>query len=270
MAALCARPEPLPERSTTPPPPKLSIDTQKGSTPTSVVPNKHIPYCSPGPRPAPRQLDTPPASPPSPSQLIETTSLTHPPTGFDRISNDPPFFAISAARLVQALDHIATQPLPSPKQVFPWMHGLHSDNQLQLAFFTARRKSLRRAPKCIRGLTVVKAGGDLSHSRIKGAIAPDELLLSAVPQSPARRAEDGTAFHEIDPREGFSVRNFQIQACKMATVSDIVVYGDSSATKEEVFKLAARISRAQAAWQRKMDTHPGDERAFNTFVLTGE
>lgn len=231
------------------------------------MPNKHIPFCSPGPRPASRQLDTPPASPPSPTQLIDTTSLLHPPNGFEKVFNEPPVYSISADRLAQSLDHIATQPLPSPKQVFPWLHGLHAENQLQLAFFIARKKSLRRTPKCIRAITVVKAGGDLSHSRIKGAIAPDELLKPM--QHAKGKVAEEPEFLDPDPRDGFSVRNFQIQACKLATVSDIVVYGDDQTPREEVVRLAKRISRAQAAWQKKNDGS-GTSRLFNTFMLSGK
>lgn len=176
-------------------------------------------------------------------------------------------YKISATVLAQALDHIATQPLPSTKQVFPWLHGLHADNQLQLAFFIARKKTLRRTPKCIRGITIVKAGGDLSHSKLKGAVAPDEILQCTT----GDLETDEGDFLEIDPREGFSVRNFQIQACKMATVSDIVVYGDDKTPRAEVEKLAKRISRAQALWQKKIGGFQDQEgKAFNTFVVSGE
>lgn len=178
-------------------------------------------------------------------------------------------YSISAKKLEDALDHLATQPLPSARQVFPWMHGLHADNQLQLAFFIARKKSLRRTPKCIRGITIVKAGGDLSHSKIKGVVAPDELLRPL--QTAKEKTPEECDFLDIDPKDGFSVRNFQIQACKMATVSDIVVYGDLNTSKEEVEQVAARIARAQTSWQRKTEglLHTGG-RLFNTFVLSGE
>ena len=106
---------------------------------------------------------------------------------------------------------MATQPLPHPEQVFPWMHGLHAENQIQLAFFASRRKSVRKVPRCLRGLSIVKTGGNLQTSKLKGAIAPDELLAPAPRDSPT--------FIECDPKDGFSVRNFQIQACKLAMVS---------------------------------------------------
>lgn len=263
MATVLAHPATIPGRST-PPPGHLSINTSQRGTP-AAVPNKHIPHCSPGPRPSPRQLDTPPASPPS-THLIETTSLLHPPTSFPQLASNPPLYSITADLLAQALDHLATQPLPATKQVFPWLHGLHADNQLQLAFFIARKKSLRRTPGCIRGITIVKAGGDLSHSKLKGAVSPNEILKCP---SGDMHGGDGGDFLDIDPRDGFSVRNFQIQACKMATVSDVVVYGDNKTPRSEVEHLAKRISRAQALWQRKIEGVFQEERPFNTFIVSG-
>ena len=67
----------------------------------------------------------------------------------------------------------------------------------------------------------------------------------------------------------FSVRNFQIQAAKMATVSDVVVYGDDKTPREEVRRLAERIARAQRSWREK-DKELGTERPlFSTFILQG-
>lgn len=104
----------------------------------------------------------------------------------------------------------------------------------------------------------------MSHSKLKGAVAPDEILKCYSGD------EDTGEFLDIDPREGFSVRNFQIQACKMATVSDIVVYGDNNTPRAEIEDLAKRISRAQALWQRKIEGVPQGERSFNTFVVSGK
>ena len=142
-------------------------------------------------------------------------------------------------------------------QVFPWLHGLSADNALQLAYFNLRNKALPKVPGCVRGITIVKTGGNLDTSRLGGALAPDELL-------PPRPAADAFAQHE--PPKGFSVRNFQIQACKMATVSDIVVYGDEKTPLEESIALAQRISRAQRAHEASTGTQRG---LFNTFILQG-
>jgi dual specificity MAP kinase phosphatase len=114
----------------------------------------------------------------------------------------------------------------------------------------------------------VKAGGDLSHSKVKGAIAPEEILRPL--QAARDKRCDEWEFLDIDPRDGFSVRNFQIQACKMATVSDIVVYRDQETSYDEAIDLARRIARAQGAWQKRMEGSGAGSRLFNTFVVTGK
>ncbi|KAJ4368275.1 tyrosine/serine/threonine protein phosphatase pps1 [Neocucurbitaria cava] len=241
---------PMPARSPTPPP-HLSLNTSSRGTPTAI-PNKHIPVCSPGGLPA-----TPPASPPRQDSLIETSSITYPPDTYcSAYSDDPPVYTITADRMAEALEHIATQPLPNPEQVFPWMHGLHAENQIQLAFFSSRRRSVRKVPRCIRSITIVKTGGNLSASKLKGAIAPEEILDST---------SDDPTFIECDPKDGFSVRNFQIQACKLAMVSDIIVYGDHKAHPNETIALAHKISKAQ----RQYEARNGFPRClFNTFMLS--
>jgi dual specificity MAP kinase phosphatase len=223
------------------------------------VPNKHL--CdTQSPAPVPSTPDTPPASPPSKDSLLETSSITYPPDAYcTKWSHNPPTYTITGNKLAMALEHLATQALPNPEQVFPWLHGLHADNQIQLAFFTSRRKSVRRIPRCIRSITVVKAGGDLSHSKIKGAIAPEELLTPSV--------DDCGTFLECDPKDGFSVRNFQIQACKLAMVSDIIVYGDGKTSQKDVNALAKRISSAQRQYEARNGFSRG---LFNTFILSGK
>lgn len=168
-------------------------------------------------------------------------------------------YAISAASLAEAVEQLATQPLPDPSAVFPWLHGLHADNQIQLSFFLARKKALRKAPKCLRSLTIVKVGGNLSVSKLKGAILAEELLLPT-------DANNLPSLQDADPRFGFSVRNFQIQACKLATISDLVVYGDDSTPREDVEALARSLSHAQQTWKQRLD--PDDSGHFSTFAVT--
>lgn len=107
----------------------------------------------------------------------------------------------------------------------------------------------------------MKCGGDLSKARLKGAIAPDELLQPCLSRCPK--------FHDADPREGFSVRNFQIQAAKMALVSDVVVYGDDGASQKDVRALAKTIAAAQKAWREKCETGVMDIPVYSTFTVSG-
>ena len=171
-------------------------------------------------------------------------------------------YSIDAATLAIALNSAASQPLPDPKLVFPWLHGLHPENQIQLAFFIARRKALRKIPTGIRGITVVKAGGDISKSKLKGVLSPLELL--------SLKSSKDSAFIDIDPKDGFSVRNFQIQAAKMATVSDIVVYGDENMKVEGVRSLAKKFSRAQRTYRENLAREGLDIPVFSTFVVSSE
>ena len=187
----------------------------------------------------------------------QPSSLLYPPDGFPQVTNLPPVYSIDAETLAAALNHLASQPLPDPSHVFPWLHGLHPENQFQTGFFTNRKRSLRQIPKCWRGITVVKMGGDLSKARVKGAVSLDEVL------SPS-----SSEFLEADPREGFSVRNFHIQTAKLAPLSDIVIYGEDGLNHIDILDTAARIASAQHAWIKRNYTEPKKPH-FNTFILSG-
>lgn len=258
MATIVVQQQPLYQHATSSPPiSTLNINIPRSTTP---VPNKHIPYCPPGPTPGLSQTVTPPNSPPTRILLPKVTSLLHPPNTHTRLLNSPPIYGIDAKTLSQALDHLASQPLPEPTNVFPWLHGLHPDNHIQQAFFVARKKSLRKTPKCLRGITIIKAGGDLTRSRIKGSVAPDEVL------SLCDDASKG--FVDCDPRDGFSVRNFQIQAAKMAQLSDIVVYGDESTDHRIIKSVAERTSLVQRKWRKDMEAAGQSVEPYHTYVLT--
>ncbi|KAG9247144.1 hypothetical protein BJ878DRAFT_220197 [Calycina marina] len=261
--ATVALPRPIPSghtRSASPRPisPTLSFDGINTATSCPIpIPNKHLPVCPPGPAPTDKP-DTPPQSPPSKELSLGPRSLLYPTENYTPRSLGPyEVYEIDAAGVAAAVEHNAGQPLPDPSQVFPWLHGLHPANHIQQAFFIARRRNLRKTPKCLRGITIVKAGGDLSRSRLKGAIAPEEFMS---------RAATGAAFKEVDPKEGFSVRNFQIQAAKFAMLSDVIVYGDDDM---EVRKLAKDIAAAQKGW---FDSHiKGNELPrYNTFVCMSQ
>ena len=261
MAAVIARQPALLERSATPPSPLAINTTTIGST--VPVPNKHLPICSPGPRPLPG-LDTPPASPPVADATADSAS-SH--DYFERsalLVSDPPVYGVSAQGLVEGLERLASQPMPEPRLMFPWLHGLHPDNQLQLAFFVARRRLIKKSPKAFRGITVVKVGGDLSRSKLIGAITAQEIIV------PTGESDEQVAFLDIDPREGFSIRNFQIQTCKIATVSDIVVYGEDGVPHEDIVKVARQISTAQLLQREKFESPLRQTRSYGTFVLSGK
>ncbi|KJR87391.1 Dual specificity phosphatase, catalytic domain containing protein [Sporothrix schenckii 1099-18] len=239
----------------------IDVDTLNGQAaqpnplPAGPVPNKHIPVCPPGP---PVVSTTPSPSPPPDESSPSQQSLLFPPDHYPRFEDDGlAIHDIDPAGVAAAVDYIARQPLPDPSLVFPWFHGLHPVNHMQQAFFSQRRRVMRKTPCCLRGLTIVKADGQLQVARLKGAIAPGEFL------QPGTAAE----FLDPDPKEGFSVRNFQIQAAKTAMTSDIIVYGDDSAA---VRKLAWRIAAAQKTWRDKHDIEGIALPRYNTFACTGD
>ena len=257
-----------PIRSTPTPPPlsnaPLTIDITKFKSSKPPVPNKHIPYCSPGPAPngfLPQTPSTPPDSPPTKHNDAPLLSILYPPEKHIKVNDSPPVYSISASTLASAMEQYATQPMSEAKKVFPWLHGLHPDNHMQLGFFAARRKVTRKTPTCVRGLTVVKAKGNLGTARLKGAVSSKELLTPA--------GVKAIAFNDLDPREGFSVRNFQIQTAKMATISDVVIYGDRGCTEHELHVLAKRIAVAQRVQREKRDPGGLGGPIYNTFVVTG-
>lgn len=230
-----------------------TINSQATSQCPVAVPNKHIPTCPPGPAPN-DELSTPPPSPAGQEDEYGPHSLLFPPDNYTRLQSGPySIYRIDAGGVAGALDHLARQPLPDPSHVFPWFHGLHPNNHMQQNFFISRRRSLRRTPACIRGITLVKADGDLSSSRLKGAIEPQEFLQFG----------QSAEFVEADPAEGFSVRNFHIQAAKAAMTSDIIVYGDNDVV---VRKLAWDIAAAQKRWREKHDVQGHTLPEYNTFV----
>jgi len=197
---------------------------------------------------------TPPPSPGTDEDELQQ-SLLFPPDKYIRLETGKlPLYKIDAAEVTAALDHASRQPLPDPSQVFPWFHGLHPANQIQQTFFIARKRALRRTPTCLRGITLVKADGELGMSRLKGAIAPHEFL---------QRGGSAAEFLDIDPREGFSVRNFQIQAAKSAMTSDIIVYGDDEVG---VRKLGWDIVAAQHRWRAKHEAQRHHLPVYNTFI----
>ncbi|PHH65393.1 hypothetical protein CDD81_2497 [Ophiocordyceps australis] len=226
-------------------------------TPPHSLSNKHQSDPPPAGPTAPKATTCTP--PPSPTTLdaVAQSSLLYPPHGYSRIDADAlSVYELNAEQVASALDYAARQPLPPPSSVFPWLHGLHPDNQLQQAFFAGHSSTPATIPVCLRGVVLVKADGQLDVACLKGAIAPNHFMRPGTP----------TEFINADPPDGFSVRNFQIQPAKMALTSDIIVY--DAQNPDEARKLAWDIAAAQLHW-RDQHAHKGHNLPrFHTFVCT--
>ncbi|CAI4212724.1 unnamed protein product [Parascedosporium putredinis] len=238
--------------------PSIDGAPTSGSQSVPAVPNKHIPACPPGPIPPiddNADLETGRSSPVPESHGSTTqASLLYPPRNSSCIKSDGlSVYSLSAADVAASLTYSACQPLPNPADVFPWLHGIHPHNHIQQTFFTARQSSSVSIPQCLRGVTIVKADGDLTISRLKGAISPTEIIQLGTPAE----------FLDIDPREGFSVRNFHIQVVKLATTSDIVVYGEDAVA---VTKIGWEIAEAQHRWRLAHEEPEQPLAEYNTFI----
>ena len=233
-----------------------TVTAQLGSSPVAI-PNKHL-ATSLNSRPVGQTPPvTPPDSPPSLEPQCTMSSRLYPPDNYPLKSESPPLRGIDAAGVAAALNHTATQPLPQPDEIFPWAHGVHPDNHLQLEFFNSRKKAIKTAPTRVRFITVVKVGGDLNSCKLKGAVVPDDII----------HADGERGFVTVDPKDGFCVRNFHIQVGKFATLSDIIVYGGHDTGIEEVEGVAARISAAQLHFRSSTEW---EVPVYNTFVVQGE
>ncbi|KAJ4153289.1 hypothetical protein LMH87_009784 [Akanthomyces muscarius] len=236
------------------PPPSLDSSVTAASSQHAALPNKHIPACPTGPAKY-TDLDTPPPSPGGAPEFRQA-SLLYPPDNYAKTVAGPlTIYEVVASQVAEALDYAANQPLPSPSAVFPWLHGLHPLNHMQQTFFTGRRGSILKPPSGFRAVTLVKADGDLTNSRLKGAIGPEEFMKN----SPSAE------FIDPDPADGFSVRNFQIQTSKMALVSDIIVYGEDV---PQTRRMAWDIAAAQKRWQEQNGIHADGIQDYNCFVCT--
>lgn len=238
--------------------PNIDGEPPSGSQPVPAVPNKHIPACPPGPIPpvdGNTDLGTGRSSPlPESHGSTTQASLLYPPRDSSCIKSDGlSVYSLSAADVAASLTYSARQSLPNPADVFPWLHGIHPHNHIQQTFFAARQNSSVSIPQCLRGVTIVKADGDLTISRLKGAISPTELIQLGKPSE----------FLDIDPREGFSVRNFHIQVVKLATTSDIVVYGEDAVA---VTKIGWEIAEAQHRWRLAHEAPEQPLAEYNTFI----
>lgn len=242
--------------------PPLNIDTlpqspsaESSSDAAAAVPNKHIPSCPTGPvRTSDEDRSPSPALEPCAS--APQSSFLFPPDRFTRMEDGLlSLYTIDPSDLASALDYTSRQPLPDAAHVFPWLHGIHSQNHIQQAFFTTRNRAIRKTPHCLRGISVVKADDDISVCRLKGAISSHEFM----------QAGPDPEFIDIDPREGFSVRNFHIQTAKHAMTSDIVVYGEDATY---VTKLGWDIAEAQRRWRESHEMTDEPVPEYNTFICT--
>ncbi|KAK9240909.1 hypothetical protein V1525DRAFT_369564 [Lipomyces kononenkoae] len=187
--------------------------------------------------------------PPSPP-----LSLLYPAGQYPLVSTSPPVRGLSASQLADALAYVAHQPLPHAQHVFPWLHGLHPENELQLTFLDPSLAHVKACPSSFRNITLVKLGS-LGSCKLRGTVSHKEFLPDV------SSGQEG--FLNLDPVRGVGLRNFDIQVAKVATLSDIVVYSKKGQPTDGLLGLAKRIAQAQL-YHRSIT--PGCPE-FSTFIV---
>ncbi|KAK9376853.1 uncharacterized protein V1513DRAFT_218184 [Lipomyces chichibuensis] len=186
--------------------------------------------------------------------LSPPLSLLNPAEQYPAISTSPPVRGLRASQLADALSYAAHQPLPHAQHVFPWLHGLHPENELQLTFLDPSLSHVKGCPSTFRNITLVKLGS-LGSCKLQGTVSHKEFLPDV------SSGQEG--FLNLDPVRGVGLRNFDIQVAKIATLSDIVVYSKKGQPTDGLLGLAKRISQAQL-YHRSIT--PGCPE-FNTFIV---
>ncbi|KAF7730983.1 tyrosine/serine/threonine protein phosphatase pps1 [Apophysomyces ossiformis] len=174
---------------------------------------------------------------PSPPSIQCASNVSGTPKPFDiapeylgvELQKEPPMYGISSSQYAHIQRTYNEFPLPN-NILFPWLHGVDGKSYQQNMFFGIRR--------CIvplyRGLMLVHADEACPYSsRLVHSVLPSEILIS----------NESEFLQSSQPK--IDLRNFKSQVSRMATISDIVVYGDRA---EDVAK---RISQAQHVLREK-------------------
>ncbi|KAI5284440.1 tyrosine/serine/threonine protein phosphatase pps1 [Ascosphaera aggregata] len=256
------------------PSPSMSEKTSAGSNAPSIISAQVSGVCSPLPeqiltkelRLTSFDIDSDEESRSATSDADEKTTVTarvpsllYPPTQYPCHPRVKGAFSIDISQLAEALRHIATIPLLDRNVIFPWMHEFppmyDNDGTENLEI---------PPPESLRSIIIIKAGGDLTKSKLKGAIDASEI----VDDSMSRFRSDAEMV------EG-KVRHFKLQTQKFANVSDIVIYGDEDTTTCEIETLASIIidcqHHANQGYQGAAESRnesPSKNCRFHTFILS--
>ncbi|KAI8065126.1 hypothetical protein BC940DRAFT_335022 [Gongronella butleri] len=152
-------------------------------------------------------------------------------------------FHINVSQYAALQEAYARHPLPS--HLFPWLHGIDGHDYQQCLFFGVRRVLVPEH----RGLVLVHAMGDDNDSD-KDALR-NRMAHSLLPSDLIEQGDDGRwRFKKQETRQGIHLRNFNIQAWRYASISDLVIYGTHARS------VAARLGEAQQIiYQQRQEYH---------------
>lgn len=165
---------------------------------------------------------------------------------------------LSSENLASAHEYNIRYRLPDSNDVFPWLHGIHRSNSDQRLFFDITRPSMMPRPKGLRTMTLIPA-----HSALKGQAG--RLVNSLDLWDVFTESDNELSFVDGDPPNRIGLRNFHIQAIKLALVSDIVIYDiENAAENDQILLLASSIAAAQKKYAMRQHWKTPK---YGTFVL---
>ncbi|KAI5305257.1 autophagy protein [Ascosphaera pollenicola] len=204
------------------------------------------------------------------SEIDDNSSsfVLYPPTAYPRHPGLAGAYSIDIDQLANALTQLAKLPLLDKSEIFPWMHvfpPIHEGSS-----FTSLDdgdgdgdddesvvEEELRPPQSLRSIMLLKAGGDLTKSKLKGTVDACEIVDDCM-----------TRFRSDAEMVEGKIRHFKLQTQKFANVSDIIIYGDEDTTSFQIDNLAARIIDCQHHANQKFPKTRSDYRRFNTFILS--
>ncbi|KAI5301410.1 tyrosine/serine/threonine protein phosphatase pps1, partial [Ascosphaera atra] len=167
----------------------------------------------------------------------------YPPHAFTQMIRGPIVYRIDADQLAAALRTLAKTPLKPTNEMFPWLHAAcpvysrHVRKEVDL-------ENYHPVPQGLRSILLVKAGKDYNRSKLKGSVAPEEIV---------EEDQNGCKFRSIGETNEGRQRRFKAQLQKFARVSDIVVYADDDLRKIMKEIVALKINECQRIYRLSHD-----------------
>lgn len=203
------------------------------------------------------------SSPTNAAYPKDKSSVLFPAEGFKEVV--PHVRAIQASQVAHALCEQSVTRLPEAEQMFPWLHGIRDSNAEQMAYFKCQPAGCP-PPSCYRGVTLVHVNNATqtieSAGRLVGSVPHTVLVNDGLANS-----KNMNSFKDPVHSKGVQLRAFNIQARKIALLSDIIVYDPKRETDDPdtALLIAGKISEAQRTYRQQHLEHLPE---YNTFVVS--
>ncbi|KAI7873062.1 hypothetical protein BDF14DRAFT_1751490 [Spinellus fusiger] len=182
-----------------------------------------------------------------------------------QIYTQPPVYTITGEQYNTLQSMFSTHRLPDDS-LFPWLHGVDGHSYHQNLFFGIRRSPV----PCYRGVLLVHADEEhpYSHRLMNSVLLSDILAPTSTEGTP-------TFLHAVEKEATINLRNFKIQPGRLATISDIIVYGSTAeAAALEISTAQIHLKRERMIQLEQLKKSSGSKAIlnantfeYNTFVI---